>query len=101
MKSGSQPHSKSLIYVPSSLAAAIYSQVPGATNDTADSTAGGTQFYMFPCGANITIAFTFAGIANASFGIDLADLNIGASSDDSSQCIGSVIGQDATDGACR
>ena len=89
-----------LIYVPPGVAAGIYAAIPGASPSAADSLAGGSASgtYQYPCDAKFDLALTFAG-AEGSFGIDLADFNIGKSSSDSSMCIGAIIGQAFNDAA--
>ncbi|KAK4700050.1 hypothetical protein P7C70_g6204, partial [Phenoliferia sp. Uapishka_3] len=84
-----------LIYVPTAVATAIYAAIPGSSADTVDSSQGGGTFYYYPCSFAGTIALTFAGI-NGSFGINLADFNIGEGSTPS-QCVGGIVGMDFND----
>ena len=91
---------RSLIYVPNAVASAIYAAIPGSSPSTADSLAGGSSSgtYQYPCDAKFDLALTFAG-AEGSFGINLADFNIGKASAGSNMCIGALMGMDFNDAA--
>lgn len=94
------PAGTTLIYVPPAVASAIYAAIPGASTSTSESVAGGSASgtYQYPCEAQFELALQFAG-AEGSFGIDLADFNIGKSSSDTSMCIGAIMGMDFNDAA--
>ncbi|KAL8292281.1 hypothetical protein RQP46_001747 [Phenoliferia psychrophenolica] len=87
-----------LIYVPTVVASALYAAIPGASADQSDSLEGGSGTYQYPCDFAGTIALQFAG-AEGTFGIDLADFNIGKASSGSNMCIGGIIGMDFQDAA--
>lgn len=76
----------SLIFVPTDVATAIYSQIPGAQPATDPSLQG---FYTAPCDAinNANVSFVFGG---KSFNVDPADFNLGAVQTGSNDCVAGV-----------
>lgn len=84
-----------LVYVPSSIAAAIYAAIPGAMLDAQDS-GNGVSYYQYPCTSTTPVAFTFAGSTN-QYTINPKDFNLGRQSMASTNCIGAIIGMDVQD----
>lgn len=82
-----------LIYVPFTVAAAIYAAIPGSMVDVVDTVEGGLGvYYQYPCAstAELKLAIKFAGIAPLS--INPVDFNLGKTVLDPTQCIGGIVG---------
>lgn len=77
-----------LISVPTTTAAAIYSQIQGAEAVTVTGYKG---YYQFPCSSTPVIALNYGGV---SYTISDADMNIGRLSTGSSMCLGGIYGND-------
>lgn len=73
-----------LIGVPSSVAQAIYAQIPNSQAMSASS--GYAGYYQYPCSQTVNITLQFGGL---SYSISDADFNLGAfSQQDTSMCTG-------------
>lgn len=83
-----------LTYLPVTVAAALFSQVPGASRSTHYSSQG-VDAYIYPCTSTAKIAFSFDGSVNQYY-LDAGDLNLGGSSYESGFCVSAVMGMDAT-----
>ncbi|KAL8280596.1 hypothetical protein RQP46_006919 [Phenoliferia psychrophenolica] len=81
-----------LIYLPGSVAAAMWAQVPGAEKDVADSSSTST-FYQFPCQNKPSIAFVFGG-NTIGYTITPDDINFGTATGSTTMCVGSIVGQE-------
>jgi hypothetical protein len=82
-----------LVYLPLTVAAQIFKAIPGATIDTADSSAQGGTFYQIDCkliGA-VKIAFTFAK-NGTPYPIHPPNLNLGTATGNPSQCVFGIVG---------
>ncbi|KAG8988578.1 hypothetical protein FRB90_002675, partial [Tulasnella sp. 427] len=75
-----------LIYVPQSVATAIYRQIPGARQ--ADRQYG-PGFWTFPCSSKLNIQFKFGG---SFFALNPVDFNLGRTGSSSSTCVGGILG---------
>lgn len=78
-----------LIYVPTTVANALYAKIPGAGPSTAD----GTGAYSYPCNSTATVAFSYSG---TQFVMDARDLNEGTSASGGGKCVGSIMAMDFT-----
>ncbi|GAA5837385.1 hypothetical protein JCM3766R1_000431 [Sporobolomyces carnicolor] len=77
-----------LIVVPTSDAQNFYAAVPGAAPYS-----GGGGYYTFPCSSVPSVSFTFPG-GTTAWTIPQSMFNLGRVSSTSSQCVGSIVGQD-------
>ncbi|KAL8293269.1 hypothetical protein RQP46_000963 [Phenoliferia psychrophenolica] len=84
-----------LIYLPSSVASAVYAAIPGAAKSTYYSSTG-SDVYTFPCNFQGPVAFTFGGISS-TFAIDSRDFNLGYAGSYQT-CVGGIIGSTFNDG---
>lgn len=84
----------SLIFVPTDVAKAVYSQIPGAQPSTDPQLQG---FYTAPCDAiaAANVSFVFGG---KSFNVDPADFNLGSVQNDPTTCVAGVGDSGANDG---
>ena len=73
-----------LIGVPTSLAQAIYSQIPNAQAITLD---GASGYYSFPCSQSVQVSLKFGG---QTYAIDPTQFNGGAVDNFGRQCLGAV-----------
>ncbi|GAA5957482.1 hypothetical protein JCM3765_001157 [Sporobolomyces pararoseus] len=73
-----------LIGVPTSLAQAIYSQIPNAQAITLDGSSG---YYSFPCSQSVQVSLKFGG---QTYAIDPTQFNGGAVDNFGRQCLGAV-----------
>ncbi|KAG8988579.1 hypothetical protein FRB90_002676 [Tulasnella sp. 427] len=76
----------SLIYVPQSIAAAVYRQIPGSQR--ADQQYG-PGFWTYPCNAKLNIQFKLGGNL---FALNSVDFNLGKTGSGSSMCVGGIVG---------
>ncbi|KAL8291482.1 hypothetical protein RQP46_002460 [Phenoliferia psychrophenolica] len=88
-----------LLYVPTAIATAIYSQIPGSSEDYVDTAVNGDlgTYYQYPCDSTPIVSLSFAG-TDRKFEVNPLDFNLGFSTQNSSMCIGGVLGYDFSDG---
>lgn len=79
------------VYLPTEVVNAIYSQVPGATIDSAD---GHGTVYSYSCNTPPTVGFSFGGIDGKAFTINPLDFVLGQASSGKDRCLGGIIGMD-------
>ncbi|KAJ3984965.1 aspartic peptidase domain-containing protein [Lentinula detonsa] len=78
-------------YFPASIAAEIYSQIPGS-KDASESY--GSGFYTYPCASKVDLGFVFGDVA---FRLHPDDFNLGESVYNPAECMGGIFAMDATE----
>ncbi|WWC72882.1 uncharacterized protein I206_106846 [Kwoniella pini CBS 10737] len=78
-----------LIGVPTTVAQAIYAQIPNSAALPASS--GYEGYYQYPCSTTVNVTIQFGGL---SYAISNADMNLGSFTRDSSMCTGAFFAMD-------
>ncbi|KAI0339816.1 acid protease [Trametopsis cervina] len=82
----------SLMLVPDVIAKDFYALIPGSKDATFER---GEGFYTYPCASQLTVALSFSG---RPFSMHTDDFNLGKLSEDSSECVGGIIGVNPSSG---
>ncbi|KAI0690105.1 aspartic peptidase domain-containing protein [Cytidiella melzeri] len=82
----------SLLLVPDAVAKEFYDMIPGSQDAT---TERGGGFYTYPCSSSLSLSLSFSGM---SFSIRTDDFNLGKLSEESTDCVGGIIGVDPNSG---
>ncbi|KAI0085144.1 aspartic peptidase domain-containing protein [Irpex rosettiformis] len=82
----------SLMLVPDTVAKQFYGMIPGSKDASMER---GEGFYTYPCSSPITISLSFSG---KPFSMRTDDFNIGKLSEESTDCVGGIVGVDPSSG---
>ncbi|KAJ3751730.1 aspartic peptidase domain-containing protein [Lentinula raphanica] len=79
------------LYLPASVAAELYAQIPGSKDASATY---GSGFYTYPCISKLDIGLVFG---DMTFRLHPDDLNLGMSMYNPAECLGSIFAMDDSD----